>query len=99
MPSKYHENKSARERRAKSDEERRLRWRKYHRHHSLADPNYRREQIKTANAQRREWEREQRVTAQHDATMATMAREQAELEAEAKHRGVDISVIIQERMS
>lgn len=58
-----------------------------------------RERLERIRKQHREYHRSKRLAAQYDAFAASMAREQAELKAEATRRGVDISVVIQERFN
>jgi hypothetical protein len=58
-----------------------------------------RQRLKRIRKQHREFHRRKRLAAQYDAFAASMAREQAVLEAEAARRGVDVSVIIQERFN
>lgn len=57
-----------------------------------------RQRLKRIRKQHREFHRRKRLAAQYDAFAASMAREQAELEAEAARRGVDVSVVIRERL-
>jgi hypothetical protein len=58
-----------------------------------------RQRLERIRKQHREYHRRRRLAAQYGAFAPSMAREQAELEAEAARRGVDISVVIRERMS
>jgi hypothetical protein len=50
-----------------------------------------RQRLERIRKQHREFHRRKRLAAQYDAFAASMAREQAELEAEAAHRAVDIT--------
>jgi hypothetical protein len=54
-----------------------------------------RQRLERIRKQHREYHRRKRLAAQYTAFADAMAREQAELEAEAARRGVDISVVIQ----